>query len=93
MNNVPEEPVISLHALAGISSAETLKIIGFIKHCPVVVLIDSGSTYNFIHQRVTEAMRCFVRVVSNFQVLIVDGGIMKCEGHCENIKLRWETTT
>ena len=65
-NNVPEEPVISLHALAGISSPQTLKIRGFIKHRPVVVLIDSGSTHNFIHQRVVEAMHYFIRVVSNF---------------------------
>jgi len=46
----PEEPVISLHALAGISSPQTLKIRGFVKHCPVVVLIDSGNTHTFIHQ-------------------------------------------
>lgn len=40
-DNVPDEPVISLHALVGISSPQTLKIRGFIKHHPVVVLIDS----------------------------------------------------
>lgn len=82
-----EEPVISLHALAGISVPQTLKIKGFIKHHPVVVLIDSGSTHNFIHQRVTKVVHCFVRAVSNFQVPIVDGGTMKCEAHCKNIKL------
>ena len=82
----PEEPIISLHALAGISSPQTLKIRGFIKHHPVVVLIYSGNTHNFIHQRVAEAVHCFVRV-SNFQVQIADGGTMKCEGLCENVKL------
>eukprot|EP00253_Pinus_taeda_P012385 PITA_12385 len=86
--NVPDEPVISLHALAGISSPQTLKFRGFIKHCPVVVLIDSGSTHNFIHQKVAEAVHCFVRSVSNFQVQIADGGTMKCEGRCENVKLQ-----
>eukprot|EP00253_Pinus_taeda_P004504 PITA_04504 len=44
-DTVSDEPVISLHALAGISSPQTLKIRGFIKHRPVVVLIDSGSTH------------------------------------------------
>ena len=33
-------------------------------------------------------MNCFVRAVSNFQVQIADGGTMKCEGHCENVKLQ-----
>ena len=78
-DNVLDEPVISLHALAGISSPQTLKIRGFIKHCAVVVLIDSGSTHNFIHQKFAEAVHCFVRAVSNFQVQIADGGTMKCE--------------
>eukprot|EP00253_Pinus_taeda_P005714 PITA_05714 len=87
-NNVSDEPVISLHALAGISSPQTLKIRGFIKHHPVVVLIDSGSTHNFIHQKVAEAVHCFVRAISNFQVQIADGGTMKCEGRCENVKLK-----
>eukprot|EP00253_Pinus_taeda_P019071 PITA_19071 len=87
-DNVSDKPVISLHALARISSPQMLKIRGFIKHCPVVVLIDSGSTHNFIHQKVVETVHCFVRAVSNFQVQIADGGTMKCEGRCENVKLQ-----
>lgn len=86
--NVSDEPVISLHALAGISSPQTLKIKGFLKHRPVVVLIDSGSTHHFIHPKIAEAVHCFVRAVSNFQVQIADGGTMKCEGRCENFKLQ-----
>eukprot|EP00253_Pinus_taeda_P016898 PITA_16898 len=87
-DDVSDELVISLHALAGISSPQTLKIRGFIKHHPVVVLIDSGSTHNFIHQRVAETVHCFVRAISNFHVQIADGGTMKCEGRCENVKLQ-----
>eukprot|EP00253_Pinus_taeda_P036388 PITA_36388 len=90
-DNVPDEPIISLHAMAGISSPQTLKIRGFIKHRPVVVLIDSGSTHNFIHKKFAEAVHCFVQEVSSFQVQIADGGIMKCEGRCENVKLQmWD---
>ena len=61
----PNEPVISLHALVGIPSPQTLKIRGFIKNRPVVVLIDSGSMHNFIHQIFAEEMHYFVRAVSN----------------------------
>eukprot|EP00253_Pinus_taeda_P031725 PITA_31725 len=87
-DNVPDEPVISLHAVTGISSPQTLKIRGFIKHHPVLVLIDNGSTHNFIHQKVVEAVHYFVRAVSNFQVQIADGDIMKCEGRYENVKIQ-----
>lgn len=59
----PEELVISLHALAEISSPQTLKIKGFIKHRLLVVLIDGGSTHNIIHQRFIEVVHFFVRAV------------------------------
>lgn len=45
-----EEPITLLHALAGISSPQTLKIWGYIKHHKVVFLVDSGNTQNFIHK-------------------------------------------
>eukprot|EP00253_Pinus_taeda_P024850 PITA_24850 len=85
---VSDDPVISLNALAGISSPQTLKIRGFLKHRPVIVLIESGSTHNFIHQKIAEAANCFVRAVSNFQVQIANGGTMKCKGRCENVKIQ-----
>ena len=82
-----EEPLISLHALVGMTSPQTLKIKGYIKHQPVVILIDSGSTHNFIHRRIADKVNCFIRPVSNFQILIANGGRMACGGKCENVKL------
>jgi hypothetical protein len=43
------EPQISLHALTGICAPQTLKLIGYIKHCKAIILIDNGGTHNFIH--------------------------------------------
>jgi hypothetical protein len=39
-----EEPQISLHALSSFLAPQTLKLIGYIKHQKVIVLIDSGNT-------------------------------------------------
>jgi hypothetical protein len=47
------EPVISLNSLTSFSTPQTLKLIGYIKHHKVIILIDSGSTHNFIHHRIT----------------------------------------
>jgi hypothetical protein len=82
------ELVILLHALSSISTPHTLKIKGYIKHRPVVVLVDSGSTHNFIHCRLADEIHYFVRPVSNFQILIANGGTMKCGGRCENVKIQ-----
>jgi hypothetical protein len=54
----------------------------------VVVLIDSGSTHNFIHHRLSNEIHFFVHPVSNFQIIIANGGTMKCGGCCENVKLQ-----
>jgi hypothetical protein len=50
------ELVISLNALNGFSSPQTLKLIGYIKHRKVIILVDSGSTHNFIHRRIAKKL-------------------------------------
>jgi hypothetical protein len=84
----PEEPAISLHALLGILAPQTFNIKGYTKHNLVMVLIDSVSTHTFIHRWLTEELHFFVRLVSIFQILIVNGGTMKYGGLCENFKLQ-----
>jgi hypothetical protein len=65
-----------------------LKIKGYIKHRQVVVLIDNGSTNNFIHHELAKDLHCFVHLVFNFQFFIDNGGTMKRGDRCENVKLQ-----
>jgi hypothetical protein len=82
------EAVISLNALTGFSAPQTLKLIYYIKHRKVIILVDSGSTHNFIHRRIAQETRCYIHVVNNFQIMITNGGSMKCGGRCENVHLQ-----
>jgi hypothetical protein len=82
------EPVISLNALSGFSAPQTLKLIGYIKHQKVIILVDSGSTHNFIHRRIAQETHCYIHAVNNFQIMIAIGGSMKCGGRCENVRLQ-----
>jgi hypothetical protein len=82
------EPVISLNDLTGFYAPQTLKLIRYIKHRKVIILIDSGSTHNFIHRRITQETNCYIRAVNNFQIMIANGGSMKCGGRCENVYLQ-----
>jgi hypothetical protein len=82
------EPVISLNVITGLSTPQTLKLIGYIKHQKVIILVDSGSTHNFIHLRITQETHCYIHVVKNFQIMTTNGGSMKCGGHCENVHLQ-----
>jgi hypothetical protein len=82
------EPVISLNALTGFSSPQTLKLISYIKHRKVIILVDSGSTHNFIHHRIAQETHFYIHAVNNFQIMISNGGSMKCGGRCENVCLQ-----
>jgi hypothetical protein len=44
------ELVISINSLTVFSAPQTLKLINYIKHRKVIILVDSGSTHNFIHR-------------------------------------------
>jgi hypothetical protein len=86
---LPEvEPVIFLNALTGFSTPQTLKLIGYIKHRKVIIVVDSGSTHNFIHRHISQETNCYIYAVNNFQIMISNGGSMKCGGHCENVYLQ-----
>ena len=61
------EPIISLNALIDFSAPQILKLIGYIKHRKVIILVDSGNTHNFIHRRIAQETRCYIHVVNNLQ--------------------------
>jgi hypothetical protein len=82
------EPVISLNALTGFFAPQTLKLISYIKHRKVIILVDSGSTHNFIHHRIAQETHCYIHAVNNFQIMIANGGSMKCGGRCDNVRLQ-----
>jgi hypothetical protein len=82
------EPLISLNALTGFFSPQTLKLIGYIKHMKVIILVDSGNTHNFIHFRLAQEINYGVCVVNNFQIMISNDDSMKCGGCCENVHLQ-----
>jgi hypothetical protein len=82
------EQLISLHALTGFSAPQTLNLIGYIKHQKVIILVDSGSTHNFIHCRIAHETNFYIHAVNNFQIMIANGSSMKCGGHCENARLQ-----
>ena len=51
------------------------------------MLIDSGSTHNFIHYKLAKVLNCFVYPAPEFQVIIAYGGTINCSGKYHNIIL------
>jgi hypothetical protein len=82
------EPIISLNDLTNFSSPQALKLISYIKHTKVIILVDSGSTHNFIHHCIAQETHCSIHAINNFQIMIANGGSMKCRWCCENVCLQ-----
>jgi hypothetical protein len=80
-------PTISFNALAGIITPETLKIEGYIKNKKIIVLIDSGSTHNFIHYKLSKSLNCFIYQVLEFQVMKANRVTINCLQKCHKINL------
>ena len=71
---------ISCNSLVGITTPQTLKIEGHIKKKKMRVLIDSGSTHNFIHCKVAKELNCFLYPAPECQVMVVNGGTINFSG-------------
>ena len=78
---------ISCNALVGITTLQTLNIEGHIKKKKVILLIDLGSTHNFIHCKVTKELNCFLYPAPKCQVMVTNGGTINFSGKYHNIKL------
>jgi len=80
-------PTIACNALAGITTPQTINIEGHIKKKNLIVLIDSGSTHNFIHYKIAKELNCFLYLAPECQVTVTSGGTINCSRKCHNIKL------
>jgi hypothetical protein len=82
------ELIISLNSLTDFSAPQTLKLIGYIKHRKVIILVDSGRNHNFIHICIAQYTHFYIHAIKNFQIMIANGRSMKYGGHCENEHLQ-----
>lgn len=74
-----EHSSISYHALTGGISPSTL-CTGQINGSPVQVLVDGGSTYNFVQTRAAKHLRLTIESIPPIFVMVGSGQHLRCEG-------------
>jgi hypothetical protein len=79
-------PHISVNALEGVTGLNTLRVTGRVEKQPIVILIDSGSTHNFISNHVADRLHCNLTNIKALTVQVADGGIMACTSVCSNFQ-------
>ncbi|PKA46982.1 putative mitochondrial protein [Apostasia shenzhenica] len=82
------EPKVSLNAITGIPSFQTMTVMGTIKKKRIYILIDSGSTHNFLDPSIVELDDYEVETIPEQQVVVANGGKISL---CQQIKkFQWQ---
>ncbi|GJY39911.1 retrotransposon-related protein [Tanacetum coccineum] len=61
---------ISLHALNGVQSYQTIRVVGFVGKFKIHILIDTGSTHNFVNESVAKRIGCKLQTTGPLQVTV-----------------------
>jgi hypothetical protein len=78
-------PSITLHVLSGWTTPKTTRIAAMIGSCIVIILIDSGSSHNFISERTANLLRLPVVPTETFTIHVANGESLKCRGRFEEV--------
>ncbi|XP_058782994.1 uncharacterized protein LOC131657638 [Vicia villosa] len=85
--SVDDPAQISYHALVGHSVPQTLRVMGRIGKQQVSVLIDGGSTNNFIQDRLVKQLGLELQPTDAFNVLVGNGEELPCGYLCRQLPI------
>ncbi|PNX92889.1 Ty3/gypsy retrotransposon protein [Trifolium pratense] len=83
----PPEHHLSLNAMKGTSNMGVLRFEGSIEHIRVQILIDGGSSDNFLQPRIAKFLRLPIEPGPQFNVLVGNGEVMTAEGVIQKLPL------
>ncbi|CAM8999668.1 unnamed protein product [Rhodiola kirilowii] len=85
-------PCITFHALQGRTAPSTLRFHAVSYGQPMLVLVDSGSTHNFVQTRVARFLKLAIEPATHLSVTVGNGDEMKCEGVCREVPISINNT-
>jgi len=80
-------PQISLNALSGMPTPENFRLYCTIAHHQVIILIDEGSTHNFIQTRLASFLHLPQVSTPVMRVMIGNGSTIDCDAKCTAIPI------
>ena len=85
-NDIKEDDlVVSLNAISGSTSHQTMRIRGNIKRKALTILIDSGSTHNFLDPIVAKRTGCLIQTTNPLKVAVADGTKITSDAICRQL--------
>lgn len=77
---------ISFHAFEGHISGNTIRLDGYIKCLSVSVLVDTGSTHNFIQKEAAKLLKFTIHVIPPFKVFTGNGEKLIYDKVCKEVE-------
>nr|XP_009783631.1 PREDICTED: uncharacterized protein LOC104232193 [Nicotiana sylvestris] len=81
-----EQMGISIHALNGSLGYKILTVTGYHFQKPLHILVDTGSSHNFMDPELVEILKCPVRATTPQLVAVANGNMLKVDKVC---KISW----
>ncbi|GJV47825.1 hypothetical protein Tco_1438037 [Tanacetum coccineum] len=79
-------PYISLNALARVNTFHTMRIEGHVGKQDIHILVDSGSTHNFVDVQCTKKLGCDIKSIYPLQVEVLGGNqILRHDASADSI--------
>lgn len=89
---VDVEPCISVSALSGSHNFQTMRVTGFYKNKPLHILIDSGSTHNFLDLNLAHKLGLAIKGIASQADTVADGNHLACQNVCEGFNCALHNT-
>ena len=83
-----ETPGISLHAISGDHAPETMKVSGKIGLVPAMVLLDSGSSHNFISESLAQKLVLQPAQEKKIRVMVASEERLTSKGRCFGVTIK-----
>jgi len=96
---MPPDPIdpyptqISFNSLAGQVAPETLRFMGVIVDHQIILLVDGGSTHNFIQLQLVSQLGLPTRATTPLRVMVGNGQQLECNSLCEAITVTIQATS
>ena len=88
----PDPAQISFNSLAGNVALETLRFMGTIGNHHVVLLVDGGSTQNFIQHQLVSQLSLTPRTTTPLRVMVGNSQQLECTSVCESVSVTIQAT-
>ncbi|GKA44497.1 reverse transcriptase [Tanacetum coccineum] len=83
-----EMPQISLHAMNRVQNYRTLRVKGIVGKHTIHILVDCGSTHNFLDAAVAKKLGCPIKSICPLSVTVGDGYNVATTSECR--KFKWQ---